>query len=1134
MRWLLVTIFICAQAVGAAAQEDKGVIVNYLQDALSGLGRDVQIEGFSGALSARAQMDRLTIADDEGIWLTLDGAVLDWNRTAVLRGRVEINEISAERIELLRLPTASGSPSAEAGVFSLPDLPVSLRIDAITAPEVILGASVLGEPVVASISGAAMLASGEGSAALAITRKQGPRGTFDLSAAFSNETRVLAVDLSLDEAAGGLAATLLGLPDTPAVQLTIAGDAPLDDFTADIRLASDGAERLVGAITTQTAPEATPDGLTRVIEADLSGDLTELFAPQYRAFFGPEVSLSSRVRLFDDGRVLLDGVRLNAAALNIEGHMALGADRLPEVFDLNVVLGDPTGQPVLLPLAGAETTVGRATLMAEFDRTQGERWTLTGDLQALERDDLTLGAAQFEAGGAIRSDDLRQVTGRVDVIAQTVVLADPALADALGDTLSFGVNIDWQDDDPLQLTNLALSTKGMVLTGKGQVSGLASDGLIQGQLQANVADMARFAKLAGRPLGGSLGAQIRGDLALLTGAFDLNLTANGTDLAIGIAQADQILTGATQLEIAATRDTTGLTLKAAQIRTQNGSVSASGQVATDDSDLRFSAAIPEVGQFVQGLDGRASLSGRAVQDRQGWQLSITGQGPRASRVSADALVPNDAPISAEFAARMGDIGWLVPDLPGAAQISGTIRQQGSGWAIDTEATGPGGTQGRVQGQIASDASTAALALTGVAPLGVINRQLSPNRIEGVAQFDLSLNGPLALSSITGQARTIGARLSLPALGNALTGIDATMTLAGSAADIQAAARWTAGGGVSASGRIGLVTPMAADIAVQLQNITVSDPDLYQTSANGALRIAGTLSAGLEVSGQIALGQTELRVPSTGIDMIADIPSITHIAEPSDVRRTRELAGLLASADVGQDTTRAIGLDVQILAENRIFVRGRGLDAELGGQLRVTGTTTNIIPQGRFELIRGRLDILGKRLLLDEGSAQLQGGMVPILRLVARTTADDTTILVTVEGPADSPEITFSSEPDLPQDEVLALLLFGNGVARLSAFQAVQLASAVATLAGRGGDGIIERLRESTGFDDLDVTSDGTGGTSLTVGKYINENAYTNVEIDSTGQSRINLNLDLTPSTTLRGQVGSDGETGIGVYYERDY
>ena len=226
MRWLFASIFLIAQAISAAAQDDKGRITQYLEEALSDLGREVRIEGFRGALSSRATMDTLTIADDTGVWLTLTDVVLDWNRSAVLRGRIEINEISAAQIELPRLPAPSGEISAEAGTFALPELPVSVAIGAISADRVVLGEPVVGLPATVSVTGAVSLAEGQGAANLAITRLDGPRGSFELEAGFSNTTRVLAIDLELNEAADGLAATLLKLPGRPALELLVQGTAP--------------------------------------------------------------------------------------------------------------------------------------------------------------------------------------------------------------------------------------------------------------------------------------------------------------------------------------------------------------------------------------------------------------------------------------------------------------------------------------------------------------------------------------------------------------------------------------------------------------------------------------------------------------------------------------------------------------------------------------------------------------------------------------------------------------------------------------------------------------------------------------------------------------------------------------------
>jgi len=178
--------------------------------------------------------------------------------------------------------------------------------------------------------------------------------------------------------------------------------------------------------------------------------------------------------------------------------------------------------------------------------------------------------------------------------------------------------------------------------------------------------------------------------------------------------------------------------------------------------------------------------------------------------------------------------------------------------------------------------------------------------------------------------------------------------------------------------------------------------------------------------------------------------------------------------------------------------------------------------------------LGKRLVLQSGYAQIQGDFDPYLNLVATADAEDVTVRVLVEGNAFNPDIRFTSQPELPEDEVLAQLLFGRSITDISPFQAAQLAAAVATLAGRGGVGIIEKLRRGIGVDDLDIATDTEGNTGVTVGKYLSENIYTDVTVNSDGSTDIELNIDLTPSLTLRGAVRSDGNTGVGVFFERDY
>ncbi len=87
-----------------AAEDDRGWLTAMLEDNLSGAGRKVTITGFAGALSSRATIQKLTIADDQGVWLTIDNAALDWSRTALLSGEVIVNELTATSIVLERIP----------------------------------------------------------------------------------------------------------------------------------------------------------------------------------------------------------------------------------------------------------------------------------------------------------------------------------------------------------------------------------------------------------------------------------------------------------------------------------------------------------------------------------------------------------------------------------------------------------------------------------------------------------------------------------------------------------------------------------------------------------------------------------------------------------------------------------------------------------------------------------------------------------------------------------------------------------------------------------------------------------------------------------------------------------------------
>ncbi|HEY0212687.1 MAG TPA: translocation and assembly module protein TamB, partial [Paenirhodobacter sp.] len=429
------------QAQDDESNRDRSYLTGLIEDNLSSKGRTIRLDGFKGALSSRATFDQLTIADDQGVWLTIRNGAMAWSRAAILTGRIEIRELSAGEIDLARLPVPEETdalPNPEAKPFALPELPVSLNIGTIKADRLALGAPVLGEDLVFGLSGSMSLAGGEGKADIKINRIDGPKGDFAFTGDFNNSSRQLMLDLLVDEGGGGIVSRKIGLPGNPALTLAVSGSGPLDNFASDIALRTDGQPRLAGKVILGTSPaqgaDAAPDN---TFAANLAGDITPMLPPEYQAFFGPATRFVATGARTAGGAIRLDDLSVEAAAFALKGMAAVRASGMPDRFDLTTRLGLADGQAVLLPVSGDKTWVQDGTIALSYDRAQSDRWTLDGVVNGIARPDLRLGQVSLRGAGSIDQNTAGAVVdGTVAFAGQGIGLTDPALADAVGTTVS--------------------------------------------------------------------------------------------------------------------------------------------------------------------------------------------------------------------------------------------------------------------------------------------------------------------------------------------------------------------------------------------------------------------------------------------------------------------------------------------------------------------------------------------------------------------------------------------------------------------------------------------------------------------------------------------------------------------------
>jgi len=417
-------------------------------------------------------------------------------------------------------------------------------------------------------------------------------------------------------------------------------------------------------------------------------------------------------------------------------------------------------------------------------------------------------------------------------------------------------------------------------------------------------------------------------------------------------------------------------------------------------------------------------------------------------------------------------------------------------------------------------------------MAAINRMLKPNSIVGLAKFDLALDGKPDLAGVSGTITTSNATFVLPSLAQSIENINTTVKLADGQATLSMTAALAAGGTFRVTGPIILAPPFQGTITTDLQQIILTDNISYTSVANGQLIYSGPLTGNANLSGQIVFGDTEINLnTASGSVGAAPIPDIIHRDESSAQMATRARAGLVKSSSGSSGPV--IGLDIILSAPQRVFARGRGIQAELGGQIQVRGTTEQVVPSGQIELIRGNMNLLGRNLKLTKGIVSLQGKLEPYVEFEATTTTSDGSATIQIAGPLGTPKVEVFSDPERPSEEALAMLIFGNRAAEMSPLAIAQMAASLAELSGKGG-GTTGKVREGLGVDSLDVGSDDDGNAQVGVGFYVLDNVYTDFSVNTRGDTELNLNLGVSNNITLKGTVDNTGATSMGVFFERDY
>ncbi|HJV40757.1 translocation/assembly module TamB domain-containing protein [Caulobacter sp.] len=404
--------------------------------------------------------------------------------------------------------------------------------------------------------------------------------------------------------------------------------------------------------------------------------------------------------------------------------------------------------------------------------------------------------------------------------------------------------------------------------------------------------------------------------------------------------------------------------------------------------------------------------------------------------------------------------------------------------------------------------------------------MGPERsLSGRINLQASLGGTLADPRLLGQATLDDGGFEDGQSGLRLRKVTLRSALADNAIDVsQAIGEDGQGGSVSGAGRISLARDGVGSFKLDLKSFRLIDNDLASAVATGSATVNRSADGKIKLAGAVTIDRADVSAQSkTPAGVVA--MDVIERNRPQDLDQ-----GLQR-----RPTTGGMILDLDLKAPRRVFVRGRGLDVELSLDAHVGGTSLAPALSGVARVVRGEYDFAGKRFEFDDDGTVYLASQLDRIRLDLSATREDTslTAVVRIKGTAAKPEITLTSKPELPSDEVLSQVLFGSSAAQLSPIEAAQLASALASLAGGGGFDVIGNLRSFARLDRLAFAESATGMT-VSGGKYVTDDVY--LEIIGGGREGPAAQVEWRVRRTLSlvSRIGGQNDAKLSVRWRKDY
>lgn len=378
------------------------------------------------------------------------------------------------------------------------------------------------------------------------------------------------------------------------------------------------------------------------------------------------------------------------------------------------------------------------------------------------------------------------------------------------------------------------------------------------------------------------------------------------------------------------------------------------------------------------------------------------------------------------------------------------------------------------------------------------------RTSGQLKFNINSNGA-AGSNIDGEIDVVDANYASADLPLGLQHGNGVLKLTTDRINISNFQGTVGGGTVTAQGGVAYRPHVDFNLGLAAKGIRMLYPQGMRENIDANIRLAGSTD-NATLGGTVNL--TDLSF-TPAFDLTSFIGQFSGGAEPPP----------------SQGFSQNVNLNLAVHSTNNVNLVSRTLSINGAANLQVRGTAADPVILGRVDLNGGDIILNGNRFVLSNGTVQFvnPSQTQPVVNVSLTTSIQQYNIALRFNGPSDHIQTQYTSDPALPQADIINLLAFGQTT------EASDVASRGTTttqtgeslVASQVSSQITSRLSKVAGISQLSISpvlgnsSNQGNGANITIQQRVTGNLFVTFSTDTaTATQVVQGQYKVTPRVSL--------------------